>query len=315
MTINDPRSWEDIQRDVLTANTAQIVYQHLRNLESRRERVQTRWIWELLQNALDASSDDAGSLTCSIEYDSGQENLIFQHNGHEFKRDEVAHLIYHGSTKAEDKTKIGQYGSGFLTTHLLSWKVNISGKLEDGQHFDFWLEREPISIQAVDGFMKKAADRFDESLSGSSAMQDGFTTRFLYPVVAGENEVVVSQGLSALKGMAPLIAAFNRVFHHVSIESSDGTISFGVHHRQKLTDNDLYEVTVKNTENGVVEEKTYILAEGSKAVVAVQVFQNDGYMTCLPSGGICKLFLGLPLIGHRKFQLSCRHQQPQLHSI
>ena len=301
MSMNDHRTWEDIQRDVLTANTAQIVYQHLRNLESRRERVQTRWIWELLQNALDASSDDVGSLTCSIEYCSGQSTLIFRHNGHEFKKDEVAHLIYHGSTKAEDETKIGQYGSGFLTTHLLSWKVNISGQLEDGQNFDFWLERKPTSIQAVDDFMKEAADRFNESLSGSSAMHDGFTTRFLYPMVDGENEIVVGQGISALMVMAPLIAAFNRVFDQVGIESSDGAISFGINRCQKLTDNGLYEVTVAITENGVGEEKTYILAEGSKTTVATQVHQIDGSRGCLPPGDVPKLFLGLPLIGTENF--------------
>ena len=108
----------EIKNQVLTENTAQGGLNHLKALESNRARMQTRWIWELLQNARDTSTDDGKRLVASVKY--GQGELIFQHNGAKFKIKEIAHLIYHGSTKFEDEETIGQYGSGFLTTHLLS---------------------------------------------------------------------------------------------------------------------------------------------------------------------------------------------------
>ena len=306
MTATDQRSWEDIQRDVLTANTAQIVYQHLKNLESRRERVQTRWIWELLQNALDASASDFGSLNCCIEYDIGQESLVFQHNGNEFKKDEVAHLIYHGSTKAEDKTKIGQYGSGFLTTHLLSWDINISGQLDDGQNFHFWLNREPISIEAIDKFMKEAADRFDASLPGvptpaNSSFTDDFTTRFQYPVTNDVSETIVNEGISALKTLASLIVMFNPAFRRVIIRSPDEVVKYQVDKPVKLTEHDLWEITVKETIGETENERSYLLAKGIQATVATTTRQVGEDKVCLSSGDIPKLFLGLPLIGTESF--------------
>ena len=45
-----------IKNDVLIANTAQTVFKYLQEQESNRLSMHTRWIWELLQNARDASS-------------------------------------------------------------------------------------------------------------------------------------------------------------------------------------------------------------------------------------------------------------------
>lgn len=118
----DERTWEQIERGTLTATNAQRVYQLLNNLESRRDRVQTRWVWELLQNARDASPSGPMSLVCSVRYEQG--DVLLEHNGRPFKEQEIARVIYHGSTKAEDESKLGQYGSGLLTTHLLTHESN-----------------------------------------------------------------------------------------------------------------------------------------------------------------------------------------------
>ena len=104
-------SFEDIRTRVLTDNTAQGVLNHLKALDSNRAHVLTRWVWELLQNARDASTGSDTGLVASIEHN--EDELIFRHNGAYFKIDEIAHLIYHGSTKIENAETIGQYGSGF----------------------------------------------------------------------------------------------------------------------------------------------------------------------------------------------------------
>ena len=317
MVIDDKRNWEQVQRDTLTANTAQIVYQHLRNLESRRERVITRWIWELLQNAIDASHSAGVGLVCSVEY--GQGKVAFQHNGRAFKLDEIAHLIYHGSTKAEDALTIGQYGSGFLTTHLLSERIEISGRLDDNREFDFHLIRQPDSIQAIDAYMKEAAENFHTSLSASSAsspLPKGYTTRFLYPVEDSGSSDVVNKGVSALKLHAPWIVAFNRQFYSISIESPGDAITYAASKRVDLSDNGLHEITVNQKRNGNEEYTTYLLAEADvyvtvcqplaerrKVSVAIPIIETVNGKSCLEIESTPRLFLGLPLIGTEEFSL------------
>ena len=84
--------YDDIRTRVLTDNTAQEVLNHLRALESSRAHVPTRWVWELLQNARDASANADTNLVASIAQD--QDEIVFRHNGTNFKTNEIAHLIY-----------------------------------------------------------------------------------------------------------------------------------------------------------------------------------------------------------------------------
>ena len=66
-----------------------------------------------------------------------------QDNGLPFTSNSVTHLIYHGSTKHHltDSDPIGQFGTGFLTTHLISKTVTVKGIFEGGKHFSFLLDR------------------------------------------------------------------------------------------------------------------------------------------------------------------------------
>ena len=233
-------SKDEIKDRVLTENTAQSILNSLRELESNRARMQRRWIWELLQNARDASADDDTHLVASVELGDGE--LVFQHNGRGFTMEEVAHLIYHGSTKLEDEKTIGQYGSGFLTTHLLSPAIDVSGQLNDGSPFKFRLKREISSAKALSESMDQAWNEFDGS---ESATSDIFTTRFRYPI---EEDAVgaVEEGMETLKRCAPFVVVFNRQFRRIDIESPEGTTSFEVLERTPMQQEGFQTVTVRN---------------------------------------------------------------------
>ena len=102
------------------------------------------------------------NLVASVEYKWREEDehgeLIFQHNGPKFNVEQITRLIYHGTTKLEDEDMIGQYGSGFLTTHLLSPVINVSGQLEDGRSFQFCLKREVGSVEELRNSMNQALE-------------------------------------------------------------------------------------------------------------------------------------------------------------
>lgn len=286
---------QDIKTRILTENTAQGILNHLRDLESNRVRVQGRWIWELLQNARDAAAEEATSLNARVELLDGA--LVFQHNGRGFTEEEVAHLIFHGSTKVEDDTTIGQYGSGFLTTHLLSAEIDVSGELHDGRPFSFLLKREVTSVDALSQSMDHAWDHFDvsgESLSG------GFTTRFSYPLDDSSSDTV-REGLATLKRCAPYVVAFNNEFRRIDIVTPTDETSFEVSDRVTLAQDDFERVTVQVYTSSVPEAKEFILAHGDRTSVAIPVGLSDQGRECLPVGDVPKLFLGFPLIGTENF--------------
>ena len=295
------QNWEDIERETLTATNAQIVFQHLKNLESRRDRVQTRWIWELLQNARDASPGDHKGLVCSIEHEHGQ--VLFQHNGRPFRLEEIARVIYHGSTKAEDESSIGQYGSGLLTTHLLAPEVEVSGTLDDGSHFNFPLRREAITVPQMHTFMKTAADKFRASISttDSSALSDGFTTRFLYPFEDANSPALVNQGISKLELFAPLILAFNPEFRSISIKDFARFVRFEIIDHVDVQGGSLREITVRKTEGDTSEDARYLLADYERTSIAVPISADGHGYSCRPIVNSPRLFLGLPLVGTENF--------------
>ena len=289
--------FDEIITQVLTDNTAQSVLNHLKALESNRAHVLTRWVWELLQNARDAASESDTQLAASIEQ-TGEE-IVFRHNGDNFKREEIIHLIYHGSTKVDSEVTIGQYGSGFLTTHLLSPEIEVSGQLEDGRCFKFPLKREIDSVSELSESMKRASNDFVSSLSRVQTSDD-FTTMFRYPLRDDAFEVV-KEGIATLKQCAPFVVAFNREFSRIAIETPDGTMDFKVIERAPLEQGELEQVTVEVTENGNRKRLNYVLAHGDKSSVAIPLESIDGGQVCLSLGNTPRLFLGFPLVGTENF--------------
>lgn len=284
-----------IKNRVLTENTAQGVLNNLKTQESHRARMRTRWIWELLQNARDTKATSV-----SIEFGPGE--ITFQHNGDEFKMDDVAHLIYHGSTKIEDEGTLGRYGSGFLTTHLLSPTIDISGQLDNEQSFKFALTREVGSVEALSESMNRAWADFNESRSAPTS--DKLPTRFRYPIEDRADDVV-AKGIAMLKKCAPFVVAFNEEFSRIDLKdlkSPDETTSFEVTERPPLSRDGLQEITVSKNRNGNQEDKVYLLAKGEKTSVAVALEpKSDGSKTLMPINNTPRLFLGFPLIGTENF--------------
>ena len=286
-----------IRTQVLTDNTAQSVLNHLRELEDNRAHVRTRWVWELLQNARDAAVKSDGKLKVSIT--QNEKEIVFRHNGDNFKVEEIVHLIYHGSTKVENKETIGQYGSGFLTTHLLSPEIEVSGRLEDGRRFSFPLKRELGSVNELSAAMQNAYDAFERSLSDAAATDD-FPTKFRYPLQ--ENVLdVVSEGIAKLKQCAPLVVAFNSEFAAIEIETPSGVVVFDAIDRKKLPQPGIERIAVSETVDGNKRMIQYLVAHGDKLSVAAPVETTAAGQECRQIEDTPRLFLGFPLIGTENF--------------
>lgn len=114
-----------------------------------------RWFWELLQNAADTISkepDRKVNVKVVLKQREGTRGatMTFEHDGNGFlessdpnKFDDFKNLILPRSNKdVSDNDKIGKFGTGFLSTHNLSLKIDVSGGFKE-------LEGEEFSISTT----------------------------------------------------------------------------------------------------------------------------------------------------------------------
>ena len=293
------QDYDDTRTKVLIENTAQGVFKHLNEMKSSGRN--TRWVWELLQNARDVSADADNYLIAEVRY-SGEE-LIFLHNGRGFTVDEIAHLIFYGSTKVEDERAIGQYGSGFLTTHLLSWEIDVSGQLDGNKWFNFRLSRKPESVKALQESMDQAWEEFKNSVDESrpESLPDSFTTQFVYPIKNPEAERAVTEGIETLKQCAPYVVISNPQFSRINIDFPSEKMCFEAN-RHKSDSSSVQQITVTENINGNSRDKRYLqVRDDENTSVTVPLESKDGSLVCQSVEKIPRLFLGFPLVGTEAF--------------
>ncbi len=213
------RKLSDARLKALKDNTAQGIYNYLNDVENKRELYEKRWIWELLQNALD-SAPDGGKIDVRVVRSGNY--LKFSHNGRPFKIEEVAHLIYHGSTKKE--FDIGKFGTGFLVTHLISKQVEVEGVQEDKNKFSFKLDRSGTSADAIERLMEKTWDDYQNSLTeikGSSQ----YTAEYRYTIDESSLRTA-DEGIETLAKIAPYVLAFNQGLGNIEITTQNSKRTF-----------------------------------------------------------------------------------------
>ncbi|OOO00684.1 MAG: hypothetical protein ATN35_06055 [Epulopiscium sp. Nele67-Bin004] len=93
-----------------------------------------RWIWELIQNAVDVRCANVPVRIC-IELDENEGVVYFRHNGKPFTDKAMFSLIHQVSSKdrTKDSGTTGKFGTGFITTHLLSRIVQINSLVETSE--------------------------------------------------------------------------------------------------------------------------------------------------------------------------------------
>ena len=87
-----------------------------------------RAIWELVQNARDVVKTGGRA---KIKFTRKEGEVIFQHDGVPFTHKTIEALILQTSSKAtENNVEVGQYGTGFLTTHKFGLKFRLTAPLK-----------------------------------------------------------------------------------------------------------------------------------------------------------------------------------------
>jgi len=205
--MNDTNRLDNAKDEVLVANNAQTIFDHINELEKDKTNNAKRWFWELLQNAKDSVQDDV-----SIDVELLNDKLIFKHSGNPFREEDILHLIFHGSSKIEEEGKVGRFGTGFMSTHLLSRQVTVKGKLVDGKNFNFLLNRTANKHTVLKTNLDTSYEQLKESLGKEVDFVDGFNTIFEYdlsPSISPDGFNIASDGLNLLPQILPIVLALN----------------------------------------------------------------------------------------------------------
>jgi hypothetical protein len=288
MILDAERSqWNDDERDVLRDNTAQAIHEQLETQDNLKPKYERRWIWELFQNALDAAGNGS---EVKVHLTLG-DSFVFAHNGSPFKRKEILHLIFHGSTKRELGKAIGRYGTGFLTTHVLSRRVQVRGQLDGGADFDFWLDRSGPTSTDLTHQMEASREQLLDSLSVGT-QTSGRWTEFHYPVSVEAS--MVARAISDLSRIAIPVIAFNRKIRAIELSGK-----FQERYELLAEDHINPNCTLLKVGDPENEEKSYHLAVATDDEVAIAVpleHENGLYRVASPTD-VPRLFVAFPLFG------------------
>ena len=260
-----------------------------------------RAIWELLQNAVDVSEN------CEIIISITDKSLIFKHNGRPFTSTTLNSLIKQVSSKTSQSndSEVGQYGTGFITTHSFGKKILLSGSLkkEEGYiYFDnFEIDRtakdsdeliEKLIIQ-----QEKAFDLID--INDTKEEPSKFTT-FEYLVATDLEKENVEKVIDELNLALPYVMSLNDKLIKVTI----------IDKNKKETIFQKNEVSFKDTTkitpiliNNSIEKKIHSISDTENKITVILPLENLNKAISFDSK-LAKLFLYYPLIGTENFGLN-----------
>jgi len=218
----------------------------------RKTDTDKRWFWELLQNAKDtvvyktgvSSPFNQAEKKVDVKLilkknERGENVLVFEHNGnpflhsnHPYKYDDPKCLLLADSGKIEEEESqredvTGQFGTGFLSTHILSLRILVEGifidRSENMNEFNFELDRSNLhkKLELVKK-VEKSLDQYDGNFSPISKT-DNFITSFTYFLDDNQSGLqngleIVKNGLSVIEKYIPYVLSFSKEIHSVEIK-------------------------------------------------------------------------------------------------
>ena len=294
---------DQAKQKVLEENTAQAVFKSLKSLENERGRFRTRWAWELLQNARDSAKPEGVEVAFLIH--RGQ--LIFRHTDKSFTKDNIVHLIYHGSSKVNEVDPVGHFGTGFISTHLISKVVQVRGSLDGAQSFDFTLDRRGESPKELHASMENSWAAFTQSLQPERiTLADGFSTEYIYEVGDGSINEMVDAGLEELRRNAGFMLAFNDALRVLHLEfDGDRTVFQKINAGDEGKHCSYTRVEERDGEGNVVDVFEVATASDGEVTAAVPLKQDTNGRILTMTGQIPRLYVAFPLLGTEEFTLPC----------
>ena len=294
---------EEIQlrrKEIAEIRHADSVYRDIVARDNEREEYEKRWFWELLQNAKDSVNENE---KIKVRIEIFDNEISFSHTGNAFELDDILSLIIQGSSKNNKEGKTGRFGTGFLTTYLLSKEVKISGKLSENEGcFEFVLNRNADSNDEFYTQQKISNEHFDNSIREISYLGDSdFQTRFVYKLDE-KGTKTMNIGLQCLDELIPITQLFNQQIESVTVQQNQiektYTKSFIKEHEIE-EDIKIKEWKLNTLSNGVVEKEhhAYILETDESESCIITHLKDKKENILQLTKNFPRLYFTFPLIG------------------
>ncbi|HQZ65534.1 MAG TPA: hypothetical protein PLY87_10685 [Planctomycetaceae bacterium] len=282
----------------------------LRSQADESPTARRRWIWELIQNAKDVHNN--GGVRIQVDWDDFLEYLEFRHTGKPFSADNIRFLIEQISTKDRTMdssglpTATGRFGTGFLTTHLLSERVTVMGVAKepelDYKRFQFELDRTGYELDAISTAVERAkqsVENLDDLPVYADYDPDAFNTVFRYSINDALGQRVAGDGLADVDRCLPYALVFVPEIRGVEI-SADGR-SYERIKDAAVGSKTFPQVSINDRVLGHTVLKM-VTEEESFTSISLPVEIADGQISILGlSDQIPRLFCAFPLVGTECF--------------
>ena len=283
-------------------------------LESQTETSGIRAIWELIQNARDSSKHN----NAIIKIELTPQSLIFSHHGEPFDYTSFRALVKQDSAKDRtDTDTVGQYGTGFMTTHTFNRLVYVSapfavkrGKDEISGYVqikDFELDRRKVDSSEGPRLMKKQLEEVREfwKRPQQPIIEDDVTS-FRYDL-DGEQVEQISSNLSKIVMLIPFVLILNKKIQEIEVEDKYQKKHYIF---RRITSNSSKNL---NNEDWIEMTETIFMlnciTEKNETIVCKSLRSNNGDVIIIPPypdlcgnvKNIPSLFLWFPLLGTENF--------------
>lgn len=286
--------------NALIRSTSQTVFDNLTKIQNSPSDFRNRWLWELFQNTVDSSDGKSISIMITLNRDS----FVFAHNGLPFTVDEAVQLILKGSTKRMQTGKLGRFGTGFITTHVLSRLVIVDGLLHDGDVFSFEMDRTCSSAKELEDKMTATKEQFKKSVKPLKGKSLDFSTRFTFVLHDENSSNLATSSVENMQRVLPYVLALNTEIEEVSVSINGKASSWRREDTEKLSEElGIVKIGVKD-DCGQLKPIYIAIASGPKIFLARQIEINGDARSVSRINNIPKLFIAFPLYGTEIFPLS-----------
>lgn len=295
-------------------------------LEDLDEKSGERALWELVQNARDMSKE------ARIKIELTKDSIIFSHHGMPFDYTSFRALVKQDSSKDRNGAdQVGQYGTGFMTTHAFNRKVYVSGPFvvkfgkDDIKGYvqvnNFELDRTDVDTAEGPKKMKKQLDdvkQFWKNQLSEEIIND--TTSFRYEL-SSEQIGEISQQISNAIRLMPFVLVINARIKEMEIHNHHTNEHFTLKKTEEYShatigQDNWKEVTetilrINNNTNTSESYTCRSLQSDKGDVVIIPPFPGAcGNVSEIPS-----IFLWFPLLGTEAFGVNFIYHSKRFYPV
>lgn len=293
------------------------ILQGIEKIENAPDYERRRWIWELMQNAKDVDNRFGG---VSIEIELRDNLLLYRHNGDPFEIKHLTSLVQQVSSKDDSDTEsdtTGKFGTGFITTHMLSRLIRVKGIVRSGighQRFELGIDRRGTNSQEMSRLLGDSlahvlkldnTEIFPLQEKYESTRQEShFDTVFEYPL--NERGLSIARiGINDLELALPYTMLFVPKLKAVRIV--DTTSGSDIHFSRGLSEAFgnliVYQILREDVNAGTIEGIYITVLEQSGITMARRVDTEGGTAIRKNGAELPKVFKDFPLVGTGGFYL------------